>query len=285
MIREWLPPERESVVKMIGEGILWRLEEIAAMLQNSTVYVYEEKGQIRACAMYDLTSFGDDGTAEIHLYTHPASRNQGIGSALFDKVWTELQDKKPAAVATTYRVDQQPSTDFFAQRGFQPIWGHHFMKYIGEAGPEPVLSVRKFEEKDLDMYIQSQSDAYYEVRKGIDLKPYKLTDYTEKTMTSWKTWILNDMREDIYLFYDQESFVGSLILTPHGEVYDVFVDPVHQGKGFGEQLVRFFVNRTLEKGLQPHLITGTHNHPAIHLYEKAGFQICQTTTTGKRELA
>ena len=284
MIRECLPEEREAVVKMIGEGILWRLEEIAAMLHNATAYVYEENGQVQACAMYDLTSFGEDETAEIHLYTQPDSRNRGIGSALFDTIWTKLQDKGLTTVVTTYRVDQQSFRDFFGKRGFQPIWGHHLMKYAGGAEPEPALTVRKFEEQDLAMYIQSQSDAYYEVRKGIDLQPYKLTDYAEKTMESWKNWILHDMREDIYLFYDGEAFVGSLILTSHGEVYDVFVDPLHQGKGFGKQLVHFFVNRTLEKGRQPHLITGTHNDPAIHLYEKTGFRICQTTMTGKREL-
>ncbi|MFP3387707.1 GNAT family N-acetyltransferase [Brevibacillus sp. SIMBA_040] len=285
MIRELQASDTELLVKMIGNGIAWRAEEIAAMLKNATGYIYEKAGQLQACAIYDLTSFGEEGTAEIHLYTHPDSRKQGIGSQLFDKLWGDLLDKNPVAAATTYRVDEQRSGDFFAKRGFAPIWGHHYMKHTGSIGPEPQLVVRKFTEQDLDLYIQSQSDAYYEVRKGIDLKPYRLTDYQEATMASWKQWILNDMREDIYLFYHQDEFVGSLILTPHGEVYDVFVDPRHQGKGFGKQLIHFFVNRTLEKGLQPHLITGTHNQPAISLYEGTGFHIYQTTTTGKRVVA
>ncbi|WP_312115592.1 GNAT family N-acetyltransferase [Brevibacillus reuszeri] len=284
MIRERQASDTETLVHMIAKDIAWRAEEIAAMLHHATGFVYEKAGQLLGCAIYDLTSFGEEGTAEIHVYTRPDSRNQGIGSELFNKVWGEVLVQKPAAVATTYRADEQKPTDFFSKRGFAPIWGHHYMKHSGEHCPEPAIFARKFTKQDLDMYIQSQSDAYYEVRKGIDLKPYRLTEYQESTMTSWKKWILNDMRENIYMFYHEEEFVGSLILTPHGEVYDVFVDPLQQGKGFGKQLIHFFVNRTLEKGLQPHLITGTHNQPAIRLYEGTGFHIYQTTTTGKRVL-
>lgn len=158
------------------------------------------------------------------------------------------------------------------------------MKYTGDIMPEPTLDIRKFTEPDMTIYIQSQSDAYYEVRRGIDLQPYRLADYPEKTMDAWKSWLRNEMSENIYLFEQEGVFVGSLILTGHGEVFDVFVDPMHQGKGYGKELVRFFVNRTLEKGLQPYLVTGTHNAPAIALYERTGFQTVQTTTTAKSVL-
>lgn len=284
MIREAQSTDKETIVTMIGEGMLWRTEEIADLVDKATVYIWEEDGQMIGCGTYDLNSSGEDGTAELYVYTRPDYRKRGIGSQLFDKIWMELSkhEEKPTAVMATYRIDQEQGADFFAKRGFSPIWGHHLMTYKGEIGPEPTLQVRKFTEPDMDRYIQAQSDAYFEVRKGIDLQPYRLADYPEKTMEAWKKWLLNEMREDIYLFEHEGVFVGSLIITGHGEVYDVFVDPVHQGKGYGKELVRFFVNRTLEKGQQPYLVTGTHNTPAIALYERTGFQSVQTTTTAKR---
>ncbi|MFC8687442.1 GNAT family N-acetyltransferase [Brevibacillus porteri] len=287
MLRQAQLNDKETIVAMIGEGMLWRTEEIGDIVEKATIYIWEENDQIIGCGTYDLNSSGEEGTAEIYVYTRPDHRERGIGSRLFDKLWLELQqhEEKPTAVMATYRVDHGQGADFFAKRGFASIWGHHLMKYTGEIGPEPTLDIRKFTESDMEMYIQSQSDAYYEVRKGIDLQPYRLADYPEKTMNAWKNWLLGEMREDIYLFEHEGVFVGSLIITGHGEVYDVFVDPVHQGKGYGKELVRFFVNRTLEKDLKPYLVTGTHNESAIALYERTGFQTFQTTTTAKRDFA
>lgn len=288
MIRDMRDGDMKAVVAMLQRGVQWRALEIAAILKSATVFLYEQQGEIVACGMYDVTSFGEEGTAEIYVYTRPEWRNQGIGSSLFDQLFRQLeqQEKRVTAVAATYRVDEGEAEAFFAGRGFVPLWGQHLMQYCGGMLAEPTLAIKAFAEGDLERYIQSQSDAYYEVRKGIDLKPYRLTDYSEQTMESRKKWLLTEMKDDIHMFYDEAgAFVGSLIVTPHGEAYDVFVDPLHQGKGYGKQLAAFFVNRTLEKGLQPYLLTGTHNKPAIALYERTGFQICQTMLTARRPLS
>ncbi|WP_431809734.1 GNAT family N-acetyltransferase [Brevibacillus agri] len=287
MIRNLKERDLGTVVAMLQKEVQWRPVELAAILKSATVFLCEEQGEIVACGLYDLTSFGEEGTAEMYVYTRPEQRKKGIGSRLFDLVWTQLlaHEQKPTAVVATYRIDEGDAGAFFAKKGFAPLWGQHTMKYTGGMVPEPTLAVKPFAEQELPCYIQSQSDAYYEVRKSIDLKTYRLTDYCEQTMDSWQKWLLTEMKDDIYMFYEEQGeFVGSLIVTPHGEAYDVFVDPKHQKKGYGKQLARFFINRTLEKGLQPYLVTGTHNKPAIALYEGTGFRITQTMLTAKRAL-
>ena len=61
---------------------------------------------------------------------------------------------------------------------------------------------------------------------------------------------------------------------PRGEIYMVAVDPGHQNRGTGLELVNFAVDRIAELGLPLAEIAtgGDPGHaPARHVYEKAGF--------------
>jgi ribosomal protein S18 acetylase RimI-like enzyme len=61
---------------------------------------------------------------------------------------------------------------------------------------------------------------------------------------------------------------------PRGEIYMIAVDPGHQNRGIGLELVNFAVDRIAELGL-PLAEIGTGGDPghapARHVYEKAGF--------------
>lgn len=60
-----------------------------------------------------------------------------------------------------------------------------------------------------------------------------------------------------------------------GEVYVLAVDPVHQGKGVGQALIRRSIERVRSRGVRMVMIeTGDDpgHAPARHLYEGSGFE-------------
>jgi len=75
------------------------------------------------------------------------------------------------------------------------------------------------------------------------------------------------------------------IVAPEHSFYiaELHVHPEHRGQGLGGQLLSWSSRKCVELGLeQRSLVTGASN-PAIHLYERHGFTIVETTTDAEYE--
>ena len=87
---------------------------------------------------------------------------------------------------------------------------------------------------------------------------WKRTDKTKSTMGSFTMYAKDD----------------------HLELWNVRISSRHQGKGYGQQMIREAIEMT--NGVEVVLYVKKHNKTAIHVYEKCGFVIveedgqCQT---------
>jgi len=76
---------------------------------------------------------------------------------------------------------------------------------------------------------------------------------------------------------DGEAIIGTVALMPVGdgsfEVTKMAVTPAAQGRKVGERLLVALLERAQAQGIERvHLLTNSLCAPAIHLYEKIGFQ-------------
>ena len=91
--------------------------------------------------------------------------------------------------------------------------------------------------------------------------------------------ILDGEPENIDVALIDKSPVGWVCTRLHpedsmGEVYVLAVDPVHQGRGLGRELLQHSIERARSKGMRMVMVeTGDDpgHSPARHLYEGSGF--------------
>lgn len=87
---------------------------------------------------------------------------------------------------------------------------------------------------------------------------------------------------------DGDNLVGFLSIAPDDEVGQLsidtlVVDPAHQRKGIGEQLLAHALQRG--PGMTFSVCTGASNIPALQLYEKSGFIEYRRGTIGPEQHA
>ena len=85
--------------------------------------VAEQDGRVVGTAYYDQ-SFDNYHPRKfiINIAVHPDAQRQGIGSALYEQIMTELRQHDPLNVRGRVREDMQPSIRFLQARGYQDVW-------------------------------------------------------------------------------------------------------------------------------------------------------------------
>ena len=84
----------------------------------------------------------------------------------------------------------------------------------------------------------------------------------------------------VMLIRQDEAAVGcgAIVLDEdgYGEMKRVFIDPAHRGQRLGEKLLAALEAVALQRGcITLQLETGIHQHAAINLYTRCGYQICE----------
>ena len=79
--------------------------------------------------------------------------------------------------------------------------------------------------------------------------------------------IIDSKKEEIMAFGRDEGERES----HRGWLMQVYVKPVARGSGCAAALIEAVVAHARREVIQLHLMVGTHNIPAIRLYERAGF--------------
>jgi ribosomal protein S18 acetylase RimI-like enzyme len=75
--------------------------------------------------------------------------------------------------------------------------------------------------------------------------------------------------------------IYSLFTSDEAFIIDLVLDPAHRGRGLGTQFLTYALARYRDAGyLRAFLYVTATNYNALHLYEKMGFQVVDTYTTG-----
>jgi GNAT superfamily N-acetyltransferase len=280
LIRNYQPDDAAAIAHILrlpgGHHMSGNEEQTTADMARDCgagkAVVYDENG-IQAFALVE-----DYGRiSQVFLYTRPNQRGRGIGSQLYEEAMRILAPIDPNTIWFFYRADVGHSRDFFVSKGCQVWYSYHHMAYDGPAFAEPALEACCFDERYFDAYLQARSDAFYELRKALGFVPFAESEKRERLLK----YALEN-RDDIYLFFDQGRFVGSVAIAGGNLLDDVFVAPAEHGKGYGRAITEYAVNRILARGVRPELAVVTVNERAKHLYDRVGFKLLQTLEMSRR---
>lgn len=87
-----------------------------------------------------------------------------------------------------------------------------------------------------------------------------------------------DNPNSFFLVYEEKKeiigYMGMYLIIDEADITNIAISEIYRGKGYGRKLLMEAVNQIFEKGYQAvTLEVRKSNETAVHLYEKAGFQI------------
>ena len=140
----------------------------------------------------------------------------------------------------------------------------------------------KFEIKDIklstynDSYFQLEldleSEIYYEMRSANGWMPHRINEASMRELKIMKSFF-NRYRNSFYFMFEKDELVGSTMQKAN-YLQSVSIARKFQGKGIGELLTMFAVNKILEKGFKTvELDVFSDNFKAFNLYKKLGFKV------------
>lgn len=273
MIRPYLPADLPAVTELVCRETTFSPAEVADKLQDAEAYV---------CTSADNEILGivsvkpkDSKQAWVDLLTATPHRRKGIGSRLFAQARKTQAAGQAESFFTNYNRNDPDTVSFFRKRGLKKWFGVEFMQYAGGPFPEPPLSVRMYEDEDFDAYLQALSDAFYELRRANNIKPYAVTEENRDEAKKH----FRKLGDRIYLFLTPDgSLLGSALIRPDGVLDNLFVDPAYGGQGYGKKITHYMINRCLEQGISPVTLDVIDtNTRAIRLYESVGFTTVLST--------
>src|SRR5512142_920099 len=101
MIREYRPEDASALLDLLcapGGHVITNSTGVRQMLNENRVLVYDD-GLVRGMASIEI---GKE-ISQIILYTAPAERGKGIGSALWDAALRVVEEQKPRTLWAFYR--------------------------------------------------------------------------------------------------------------------------------------------------------------------------------------
>lgn len=87
-----------------------------------------------------------------------------------------------------------------------------------------------------------------------------------------------DNKDNLYLLFENEHLVSSIMVLDNGRIEDLFVTSLAQGNGYGKKTMQFAINKAIENECHPISLSAIEwNSRAVNLYLSLGFEIAQTT--------
>ncbi|MBA2173704.1 GNAT family N-acetyltransferase [Halobacillus locisalis] len=234
-------------------------------------FLYKQNGEIRGVSSVRIF-FNDakEKETQTQVYVAPNYRNVGIGKSLYDHVEKVSRNSGADLITIYMTTDFCHSYQFCEKMGFQKWWGSPELLYEGEEFDAVALPFIVYEDKYFDQYVKMVQDAFYEIQKFNDLKPYIAT---EKIVNTYQ---LNN-KENVYLLLDGEELLASVTVGEE-TLENLMVSPRYQGKGLGRKALQFGMNRLHKKGVRRVSICYMEgNMAAEQLYESVGFKLVKET--------
>jgi len=140
------------------------------------------------------------------------------------------------------------------------------MKYTGNDIPSSGIDCIPFDERYIEQYMKHYNDAFYPMRKALDIKPYNW--YSDLSAIRKKC-------SDLFLLTDGNDLIGSVACYGN-EVDDLFVSDNYRNAGYGRKLLLWGMNHIREEGGQEILLhVAEWNQNALKMYLDIGFEIAR----------
>lgn len=138
------------------------------------------------------------------------------------------------------------------------------MKFSGERVDRSKIECTPFIKEYFDKYKKIYNECFYEMRKELNIQPYKFLSNYEQ---------IKNKVSDIYLLLDHEEIIG-LVACYRNEIDDLIVNRKYQRQGYGKQLLIWAINH-IRKNNDYEIIlhVAEWNRYAVKMYEKLGFNV------------
>lgn len=137
------------------------------------------------------------------------------------------------------------------------------MKYKRCDIPSSDIECIPFDESYIEQYMMHYNDAFYPMRKALDIKPYNW--YSDLSTIRKKS-------ADIYLLTDGDDLIGSVACYGN-EVDDLFVSNRYRNMVYGRKLLLWGMNHIREEGGKEILLhVAEWNQNALKMYIDIGFE-------------
>lgn len=138
------------------------------------------------------------------------------------------------------------------------------MVFNGTLRYEEHLNCIPFHEKYWNEYMQIYNECFYEMRKALEIEPFNFySDYSQ----------MQDKSDQTFLYLQDGVIVGAVSCYGN-ELDDLIVNKSFQGRGVGQQLLLWGMNRIKAQGHDEIVLhVAEWNQIAVKIYLKAGFHI------------
>jgi len=160
---------KELLNRELGEFDEEKLEE--KLKNNIYSLVYEDNGEVLGFIVLAMSN-EKLKTAEMFLYVAEPYRGNGIGKELYSRILEGCNNKELSRIYIDIRTEKNDTGEFFVNRGFDKHFSLTEMEYKGEK-VESDLQVVNYEEKYYEIYKNAFEDAFFEMRRALDFKPYR----------------------------------------------------------------------------------------------------------------
>lgn len=275
MIRGYNKNDIDKIVELIDKHHSITEEEKAGKRKElegeKTVLVYDQGG-VKGICILDIRYNPHFGNFCDILISLDEELTMGAAEELWENVQPILKERDVAVMATNNRGSNTEALNFYKEKGFRDWFGIKDMEYKGGTFTKTELTYRTFKEEDFEMYNNLCGEAFSPMREANDIRPFNFfTGALPETVEKIKKGNIEN-KDSIYLFYDNDVYVGSVIVADNG-VDDVYVDPNLQGKGYGRKIMEAAINIAFEKDFKEiKLGVVEWNIKAYSLYKSLGFQ-------------
>jgi ribosomal protein S18 acetylase RimI-like enzyme len=261
--------EINDLIKNVDTG--YEVDDVKDIQSSSDKFIVYELEHIKGFAYVTMiTNDANEKEAQIKLYVEPRSRLQGIGRALYHRLEDFLTEREPDLLSAYIRVDIENPSLFCEKIGFHKWWGSPELLFKGYQFPQVGLEFVAYEDKYFDQYVKVVQEAYYEIHKSNDLKPYLAT------AESVGKYQLNN-KEQVYLALENDRIIASVTIG-EGTIDNLMVPSEYQGQGYGRKALQFAMNKLFDQGFEEIRICYMEgNDSAEKLYESLGFRPLQMT--------
>ena len=269
MIRKLRSDDMTSLTELLKDDPLIHWPEVLDdITANEQVWVGDE-GRICGFA-YIMLAEKETRHYRIHLYVVPAERRRGIGTELWRTASRWLEKEKPNLISTHFAVDNGDPAPFYRQQGFKKWYGCVNLEYRGGFQPENDLQFIKYDdEKHLEQYARIRQDAFYQMHRDNDIKPYR-------GMVDEQREFIRSQGDKTFLAMDGEQIMAGVVFF--GDCLEfLVVTPAYQRRGLGKKTVQFAINSLLKQGASSVTVCSViGNDSAETLYRSVGFETITT---------
>jgi RimJ/RimL family protein N-acetyltransferase len=280
MIRDYNKDDIDAIIELMDKQhtLLEREkdEERKELQGDKKVLVYDD-GRVKGiCTMSFWQNLELRNCCKIIMSVEDARSLKEIADALWKNVQPILIEKDIALLMTNYNETHKRWNEFFEEKKFKDWFGVRDMQYKGGSYEKTKLNFRPYEDEDFEIYYSALGEAFSVMREANDIKPFNVfTGQPSEKIEKLKKETLEN-KENIYMFYDKDIFIGSSIVKDNG-VDDVFVVPVYQGQGYGRKIMEAALNLAFEKDFSAiWLGVVVWNVKAFNLYKSLGFKVYDT---------